>query len=97
MVRAARWASVALVFMADLDDIQRETVLEFHAGGTEDGSQRARGASLLADDLADIVAGDMQTENDSVLLAENLHSNGVRIVNQSTGDLSHQSLHLRDS
>ncbi len=97
MMSVAGKSPLALGVVVSFDDIQREAALEFHAGGAEDGSQRACRPPLLANHLANVVVGDMKAKDDVVLIADNLHPNRVDIVDQGSCDLSHQSLHLRDS
>ena len=60
--------SVGRMDAAGLDDIEGAAALELHAGGTEDGTQGARGTSLLANHFADIAGGDVETEDGCVLV-----------------------------
>ena len=46
-----------------LQDLQRVTFLQLHAGGAQDGADRTRRPSLFADDLAQVVWGDAQFED----------------------------------
>ena len=88
---------VIVVGPAGLDYVERETALQLHAGRSKDGSQRARGAALLTDDLTNIAGGDMEAEDGRFLLCDDFYSNRVGIVDQGSGNLRHQSLHLCDS
>ena len=97
MMSVAGKSPLALSVLVSFDDIQRETVLELHAGGAKDGAQRASRPTLFADHLANVVVGDMKAKNDGILIADDFDPNRVDIVNQGSCDLSHQSLHLRDS
>jgi hypothetical protein len=71
---------VRLMFTTGLDDVERETALQLHAGRSKDGPQRARGASLLSDDLTDIARGDMEAKNGCLLLGKGLYTDCVGIV-----------------
>ncbi len=82
---------------ASLDDIQGEPALELHAGGTENGTKRARGAPLLTNHFADIAGGDVETEDGSLLVGQDFNFDSVGIVDESPGNFQHQGLHLGDS
>ena len=89
--------SVGRMDAAGLDDIEGEAALELHAGGAEDGSQGARGASLFANHLADIAGGDVETEDGSVLVGQDFNLDSVCFVDESPGNFQHKCLHLGDS
>lgn len=72
-----------------LDDVERETALQLHAGGSQDRAQRASRATLLADDFADIARGDVKAENRGVLIGQNFYLDGVGIIYQSPGNFGH--------
>ena len=72
-----------------LDDVEGEAALEFHAGGTEDGAQGARGATLLADDFADVAGGDVETEDGGLLIGKDFDSNRICVVDQGPSDFRH--------
>jgi hypothetical protein len=82
---------------ASLDDIERETALELHAGGTENGTQGARGASLFANHFADIAGGNVETEDGSLLVGKDLNFDRVGVVDERAGNFQHQGLHFGDS
>ena len=65
---------VRMMFTTGLDDVERETALQLHAGRSKDGPQRARGASLLSDDLTDIARGDVEAKDSSLLLGKGLYT-----------------------
>ena len=69
-----------MVGSAGLDDIEREAALQFHAGRTKDGTQRARGATLLADDLTNVAGSDVEAKDGGFLFGESFYADGVRIV-----------------
>lgn len=72
-----------------LDDVEREAALEFHAGGTEDGTQGARGAALLADDFAYVAGGDVEAEDGGLLFGKDFNLNRVGIIDQGSSDFRH--------
>ncbi len=80
---------VRMMFTTGLDDVEREAALQLHTGRSKDGSQRARGASLLPDDLTDIAGGDMQAKNRRFLLGNSLDTDRGGIVYQGPGNLGH--------
>lgn len=80
---------VIVRFTTGLDNVEREAALQFHAGRSKDGPQRARGASLLSDDLTDIAGGDMKAKNGRLLFGNSLYSDRVGIVDQGPGNLRH--------
>lgn len=80
---------VRMMFTTRLDDVERETALQLHAGRSKDGPQRARGASLLSDDLTDIARGDVEAKNSRFLLGKGLNTDRVGIVDQGPGNLGH--------
>ena len=80
---------VRMVGSAGLDDIEREAALQFHAGRTEDGTQGARGATLLSDDLTDIAGGNVEAKYGCVLVSKDFHPNRIRNVDEGPGNLRH--------
>jgi len=74
---------VRMVGSAGLDDIEREAALQFHAGRTEDGTQGARGATLLSDDHT------VEAKYGCVLVSKDFHPNRIRIVDEGPGNLRH--------
>jgi hypothetical protein len=72
-----------------LDDIEREAALEFHAGCTEDGTQGARCAALLADDFTDVAGSDMEAQHGSVLVGKDFHPDRICIIDEGPGNLRH--------
>ena len=88
---------VVVVGATGFDDVEREAVLELHAGGAEDGAQRARGASLFANDFTDVSGRDVEAEHRGVLIGEDFDLDRVGIVDQGAGDLRHQGLHFGHS
>jgi hypothetical protein len=80
---------VRMMFTTGLDDVEREAALQFHTGRTKDRPQRARGASLLPDDLTDIAGGDVEAKNGRFLFGNGLDSDRVGIVDQGPGNLGH--------
>jgi hypothetical protein len=80
---------VRMMVTTGLDDVERETALQLHAGRSKDGPQRTRGASLLPDDLTDIGRGDMQTKDSRFLFGNGLDPDGVGIIDKGPGNLGH--------
>ena len=80
---------VRMVGSAGLDDIEREAALQFHAGCAEDGTQGARGATLLPDDLTDVAGGDVEAKYGCVLVSKDFHPNSIGIIDEGPGNLRH--------
>jgi hypothetical protein len=74
---------------AGLDDIEREAALQFHAGRTKDGTQRARGATLLSDDLTNIAGSDVKAKYGRILVREDFYSNRIGIIDKGPGNFRH--------
>src|SRR4051812_19055763 len=56
-----------------LQDFQRVTLFQLHAGGAQDGADGARRPALFADDLAKIVRRDPQLEDRALFAFECVH------------------------
>jgi hypothetical protein len=80
---------VRMVASAGLDDIEREAALQFHAGRTKDGTQGARGATLLSDDLAYVAGGDVEAKYGCVLVGKDFHPDRIGIIDEGPGNLRH--------
>jgi hypothetical protein len=80
-----------------LDDVERETALQLHAGSSENRTQGARCATLLADHFANIAGSYVKAENRGILIGQDLDLNRSDIVYQGPGNFSHQGLHFGDS
>ncbi len=72
-----------------LDDIEREAALQFHAGRTKDGTQGARGATLLSDDLTDVAGGDVEAKYGRLVISKGFHTNRIGIIDEGPGNLRH--------
>jgi hypothetical protein len=72
-----------------LDDIEREAALQFHAGRTKDGTQGARCATLLSDDLPNVAWGDMEAKDGRLLLSKDFHPNRIGIIDEGPGNFRH--------
>jgi hypothetical protein len=79
------------------DDIEAEAALEFHAGRAKDRAKRTGGATLFADDLADVAGSDMEAEDGGFLFGESFDTNGICVVYERARDFRHQGLHFRNS
>ena len=78
-----------MVGSAGLDDIEREAALQFHAGRTKDGTQGARGATLLSDDLTDVAGGDVEAKYGRLVISKGFHTNRIGIIDEGPGNLRH--------
>src|SRR5437764_1341628 len=75
------------------DDLEERPLVLLAGGGGEDGAQGARGAPLLADDLAEVVGRDAQLEDRRLVAGDLAHLDGVRVVDERPGDERDQILH----
>jgi hypothetical protein len=80
---------VAVVGSTRLDDVEREATLQFHAGRTKDGTQGARGATLLSDDLTNVAGGDVEAKYRRLLVGKDFHTNRIGIIDEGPGNLCH--------
>ena len=64
-------------------------MVQLHAGGAEDSAQGARGAALLADDLANVTGGDMEAKYGGVLVSKDFNPDRIRIIDEGPSNLSH--------
>jgi hypothetical protein len=95
--RSVSIGRIVVVGSTGLDDIEREATLQFHAGRTKDGTEGARGATLLSDDFADVAWGDVEAKYGCVLVGKDFHPNRIGIIDEGPGNFRHESLHFRDS
>ena len=92
--RCDRGSDLLLVFMpvitpTGFDDVERETALQFHAGSTENGAERTRSASLLADDLPNIAGRNVKAENRGIRTGQDFDLDRISIVHEGPSDFSH--------
>jgi len=78
-----------MVGSACLDDIERESALQFHAGRTKDGTQGARGAALLSDDLTDVAGSNVKAKYGRLLVSKDFHPNRICVIDEGPGNLCH--------
>jgi hypothetical protein len=78
-----------MVGTVGLDDIEREAALQFHAGCTEDGTQGARSATLLADDFSNVAGSDVEAKYGCVLVGKDFHPNRIGIIDEGPGNFRH--------
>ena len=78
-----------MVGSACLDDIEREAALQLHAGCTKDGTQGARGAALLSDDLTDVAGSDVEAKYGGLLVSEDFYANRIGIIDEGPGNFRH--------
>jgi hypothetical protein len=86
--------SVATAF--GLDDVESEAVAILHAGRTEDGAQRSRGATLFADHFANVAGGDSKAKDGYVIVGNGFHQHGGGFIDQGPYNFLHQKLHPRN-
>jgi hypothetical protein len=72
-----------------LDDIEREAALQFHARRAKDGTQGARGATLLSDDLPDVAGGDVEAKDGCLAVSKDFHPNRIGIIDEGPGNFRH--------
>lgn len=77
------------VGLFSFDDIERVAPFEFHAGGSEDGAEGARGASLATDHFADIPRADAQAEDGGFTIGNSFDTDEVGSIYQGAGDGLH--------
>jgi hypothetical protein len=63
-----------------LDNVEGEATLKLHAGGTKDGAQGARGATLLPDHFTDVACGDKETQHNSFRAAQDFDVDGLGVI-----------------
>jgi len=78
-----------VVGSAGLDDIEREAALQFHACRTKDGTQGARGAALLSDDLTNVTGGDVEAKYSGLLVSEDFYADRIGIIDEGPGNFRH--------
>ena len=70
-----------------IDDVDEHATAVAHRGGLHDGAQRVGRAPAAADDLAVVVVGHRQLEDDgAVVLLEVLDLDLVRLVDERAGE-----------
>jgi hypothetical protein len=74
---------------AGLDDIEGEAALELHAGGAEDGTKGARGASLFANDFTNVAGSDVKAKDGGFLVGNCFDADRVGIVDEGPGNFGH--------
>jgi len=85
--RASR--SLLVVFQ----NIQREAVMQLHAGRTQNGAQRARRSALFPDDLANVLVGDAESYHRGIVVIEHLDGDILGLINQRLDYLQDKSFH----
>src|SRR6185312_7067236 len=78
-----------------LEDFKQCAGAHLRSRRAEDGAQRAGGAALLADDLAEVLFGDGQLEDGGAVLFHFLDGDFGRSVDQLLREELHELLELR--
>ena len=78
------------------NDIQREAASVLHAGGAEDGPERAGCAALLSDNLADVGGSDLEAQHGCVLIEDRIDLHGRRVIYKGLRDLTNERADLGD-
>jgi hypothetical protein len=79
-----------VVWSACLDDVECKAVLQLHAGRSQDSAKGTRGASLLADDFANVARCNVNPQDGRFLIVEDLDFDRVSVVDEGAGDLGHK-------
>jgi hypothetical protein len=77
-----------------IGDLEARAATSFRGGGAERQAQRASGATLLADHVAEIVLMDAQFEHRVAARLEHLDLDSVRMVDEALGHLRDQVAQL---
>ena len=78
---------------AFFDDVEREAMLQLHAGSAEDGANGTSSAPLLANNLANVGRSDAKTQNSRGSLWNYLDTDGLRMVDKSFRQTCDKILH----
>ncbi len=73
-----------------LDDFEGKTVMVFHADGSQDRSDGASGSTLLADNLAYVLARNSQAQRSAVGPVCGFHSDFCGSIHERLGDVDNQ-------
>jgi len=74
-------------------DIEREAMMQLHAGGTQDRTQRARRTALFADYFADILMGDTETYYRGFVVVNHFYRDIFGLVYQRLDDFQDELFH----
>src|SRR5205085_11115278 len=70
------------------------TLMQFHAGGTDNRPQRSRGAPLLADYFAKISLGYTQLQHRAFGTLDSLDRHQLGLIDQGLSDIQHKRPHV---
>lgn len=75
-----------------LEDVENGALVEPSRGGGEERSHRSRSPALFPDDLAKVVWCHSELQHDGTVFFDDVHLDGVRIVDQRARDVRDQVL-----
>jgi hypothetical protein len=76
-----------------LQNLERESLFQFHSGGAKNRSNRSRRSALLPDDFSEIALGDSELKNRCLFPLDWSHGHLIRIVYKSFRNLLDELLH----
>jgi len=79
-----------LLYVLCLDNVERKSMLQLHAGCAENGSEGARRPTLLANEFADISRVNLQKQDGMSLLRRDHDRNLIRVVHEGTANCRDQ-------
>src|ERR1039458_7772742 len=79
-------SSSGMSLLGVFQNVECKTVVQFHAGGAEDGAQGARRSALFPDHLADVLVRDAKSYHRGIVVIEHLDGDILRLVNQRLDD-----------
>src|SRR6187431_1523659 len=80
-----------------VDDVEMSTPADFGRSGGQNRPHGLGGTPILADDLADVVLGDLELDQRIVIALDFSHLDAVGVVDQSLGDRCNQFLEGHNS
>ena len=75
-----------------LEDVENSALVEPSRGGGEEGSHRSCSSALFPDDLAEVIWCHGQLQYDGTVFFDDVHLDGIRIVDQRARDVCDQIL-----
>ncbi len=74
-------------------DIEGVAMMLFHAHRAQNGTHGSRSPALFANDLADVSRSDAQAKDAALFVPLQLHFNGIRFIDQGTGNFYDEIAH----
>jgi hypothetical protein len=84
----------ALVFVVLFQDVERVAMVKLHAHRSKDGSHRASGAALLADDFSNVLRRNAQLEDGVLIPIDGLDLYGCWLIHKGPRDFADQFVYL---